>query len=305
MTILPILSRELVVAARKAQLQAGRSVFAGILLAVVLCTFGAWYYWEHGSVSPELMGRVARQSFLWIVFAHAISIFGVSTAAALSIAGEKDRRTLDFLLATRLGNAEIVLAKFASSMILLLSTVAAGLPVMLLLSTLGSVDLGLILVMYVGLAFIAFFVASLGIWVSSGARDSRHAMRRVDTLLPDLADWALFRCLLFPSFGHPFAGLRQDRECLAPGQQSPVTEPEDRPWNRRAERSYRRSCPDERIASSRRRSSSSPGRSFACAGRIGSMSATTAGDSPGGSPVRAGDFAPGPRSVTTRSSGGR
>ena len=64
MTILPILKRELVAAARKAQLHAGRSVFAGMMLIVLLGFFGSWFYWNRGSVSPQSIGRVARQFFL-------------------------------------------------------------------------------------------------------------------------------------------------------------------------------------------------------------------------------------------------
>jgi hypothetical protein len=53
---------------------------------------------------------------------------------------------------------------------------AAGLPVVLLLNILGGVDLGLIVLAYAGLATTAFFLASLSIWVSSGAPDGRRAV---------------------------------------------------------------------------------------------------------------------------------
>ena len=174
MTIIPILRRELVAAARRAQLQGGRSFFAGMVLTIVLVSFGARYYWEQGSVSPQSMGTAARQSFLWIVSLHGISIFGVASAAALSIAGEKDRRTLDFLLATRLSNAEIVLGKLMSSLVVFISTVVAGLPLILLLHTLGSIDLRLILLTYASLICMAFFLASLSIWVSTGRVGQRQ-----------------------------------------------------------------------------------------------------------------------------------
>ncbi len=202
MTIVPILNRELVASARKPQLQAGRSVFAGMLLAVVLSTFGAWYYWEHGSISPELMGRVARQSFLWIVFIHGMAMFGVSTAAAHSIAAEKDRRTLDFLLATQLSNAEIVVGKLASSLTLFFSTLAAGLPVMLLLNTLGSIEIELILLTYASLTCMAFFLASLSIWVSTGARDGAHAARGAVLLIMGWLMGPFFIAFMLPRWGY-------------------------------------------------------------------------------------------------------
>ena len=207
MTIIPILRRELVAAARKAQLQMGRSFFAGMLLTIVLGTFGTWYYWEQGSISPQLMGTVARQSFMWIVSFHAISIFGVATAAALSIAGEKDRRTLDFLLATRLGNAEIVLGKLVSSLAVFISTLAAGLPVMLLLHTLGSIDLRLILLTYASLVCMAFFLASLSIWVSTGASDSGHAARFSMLCIMAWLMVPFFVAFILPRFGIRLPGF--------------------------------------------------------------------------------------------------
>ena len=100
-----------------------------MMLTIVLGTFGAWYYWDRGSgPAPVLMGHVARLSFLWIVLVHVTSrsLLIAASAAAISIAAEKDRRTLDFLLATRLGNAEIVLGKLAACLTVFVSTVAAG-----------------------------------------------------------------------------------------------------------------------------------------------------------------------------------
>jgi ABC-type Na+ efflux pump permease subunit len=208
-TILPILRRELVAAARKATLQTGRSFFAGMLLTIILVSFGARYYWEQGSVSPQSMGTAARQSFLWIVSLHGISVFGVASAAALSIAGEKDRRTLDFLLATRLGNAEIVLAKLVSSLTVYFSTLAAGLPVMLLLNTLGSIDLRLILLTYACLACLAFFLASLSLWASTGAADSGHAVRLSMLLIVAWLMVPFFVAFILPRFGIHLPGFAQ------------------------------------------------------------------------------------------------
>jgi len=303
-TIIPILRRELVVAARKAQLQMGRSFFAGTLLTIVLGTFGAWYYWEQGSISPELMGRAARQSFMWIVLVHAMSIFGVATAGALSIAGEKDRRTLDFLLATRLGNAEIVLAKLVSSLTLVLSTVAAGLPVMLLLNALGSVDLRLILLTYAGLICMAFFLASLAIWVSTGASDSAHAVR-VSMLY--IMAWLIvpfFVAFVWPRFGLRLPGfvLTVNAWVLASGPLGLLLK-----------------IGGGITASSGLTDAVAQMSGLQLLGGvlflvwaivrlrspIGSTSAMTVVAWSGGSRVPAGGSAPSPRSVTTRSSGGR
>jgi ABC-type Na+ efflux pump permease subunit len=175
--ITPILNRELLVATRKTSLWGNRRFFAGMLLIIVLATFGARYYWDHAHVSDhDMMARVGFQAFLWMVIAQMVAIFTVFWEwAAPSIALEKDRRTLDFLLATRLSNAEIVLGKLAACMTLLVAGFAAGLPIMLLLHPLGGIDLRLILVAYAGLFTTAFFMITLGIWVSTGATNVRVA----------------------------------------------------------------------------------------------------------------------------------
>jgi hypothetical protein len=143
--ITPILNRELLTATRKTSLWGNRRFFAGTLLTIILATFATRYYRDQGQVSDQdMMASVALQALGWMLIAHTIVIVGVFWArAAPSIALEKDRRTLDFLLATPLSNAEIVLGKLAACMIELVAGFAAGLPIMLMLHPLGGIDLRL------------------------------------------------------------------------------------------------------------------------------------------------------------------
>ena len=177
MEITPVFNRELLTATRKKSPWGNRAFSAGLLLTVVLATFGARYYWDHGNVSDhDLMARVTFQAFLWLLLAQAVMIFGVFAGrAVLSIAEEKDRRTLDFLLATRLSSAEIVLGKLAACMAFLVAEFAVGLPIMLLLNPLGAIDLRLILLAYTGLLTTGFFMIALAIWVSSAVANARDA----------------------------------------------------------------------------------------------------------------------------------
>jgi ABC-type transport system involved in multi-copper enzyme maturation permease subunit len=203
LTIMPILSRELLAAARRGRIQRERSTFAATQLVIVLGTFGVWYYLEGWHATHHLMARVALQAFLFIVAMHALSIFGGAAVGAAAIASEKDRRTLDFLLATPLGNAEIVLGKLAAWFCGLLATVAAGLPVVLFLNLLGGVDPLLILLAYAGTATTAFVMIALALWISSGAPDARRAIN-VATL--SLMAWLIVPflvSLVLPRLGLP------------------------------------------------------------------------------------------------------
>ena len=105
-----IFNREMLIAATgRRGLWGNRGFFAGLLLTVILATFGARYYWDHAGTNlrprPIDGARRVRGAFppSGIIPAHIVVIFGVFWEwAAPSIALEKDRRTLDFLLATRL-----------------------------------------------------------------------------------------------------------------------------------------------------------------------------------------------------------
>ena len=203
MDITPILNRELLAATRKTSLWGNRRFFAGMLLTIVLATFGARYYWDQGQVSDhDMMARVAFQAFLWLLIAHIVVIFVVFWEwAAPSIALEKDRRTLDFLLATRLSNAEIVLGKLAASMTFLVAGFAAGLPIMLLVHPLGGIDLRLILLAYAGLFTTAFFMIALATWVSTGATNVRVARAATTGWWIAWLSGPFFVSLVFPSIG--------------------------------------------------------------------------------------------------------
>ena len=79
--ITPILNRELLIATRKTSLWGTRGYFAGLLLSIILATFGARYYWDQGQVSDHgMMASVAFQAFVWMLLAH-MAILGLSGLA--------------------------------------------------------------------------------------------------------------------------------------------------------------------------------------------------------------------------------
>jgi ABC-type Na+ efflux pump permease subunit len=197
-TILPIVQRELLVAARGARLQRDRAIYAGIILAIVLGTFAAWYLIEGSRVSRRMMSLVAWQSFVWIVAFH-ITLIPLGPAARC-IAGEKDRRTLDFLLGTPLSSAEIILGKLAACVVEFAMYVAAGLPVMLLLRVLGGIDVWVIFLAYAALCCLALFLTGMSIWISTGAPDARRAVCYSGLLVFAWLVLPMLISVLFPRF---------------------------------------------------------------------------------------------------------
>jgi ABC-type Na+ efflux pump permease subunit len=149
-------------------------IYVGLFLLIIVATFAIGYLLGGSRVSRWMLSGVAWQSFWWIVAFHAALV--PIAVAGQSIAGEKERRTLDFLLGTPLSSAEIILGKLLACLFQFGMYVAAGVPVMLVLHVLGGVDVGLILLAYAALACLALFLTGMSIWISTAAADARRAI---------------------------------------------------------------------------------------------------------------------------------
>jgi ABC-type transport system involved in multi-copper enzyme maturation permease subunit len=136
----PVFNRELATAPRSWRLYLSRAIYVAALFGLV-CT--AWLI-LFGSQPVRTLGDLAR--FGAAVFgllapvqlALAIGFSALLTAAA--VAQEKDRRTLDLLLMTRMTNAELVVGKLLASMLTVLVLIFAGVPLLMLLAMLGGVS---------------------------------------------------------------------------------------------------------------------------------------------------------------------
>jgi hypothetical protein len=166
----------MIAAARQGKrLNAERRSFVTILFVLVVGTFAAWYYWSGGVLGSATMARISDEVLRWSIAFHG-GLFGiVMLRGALSIAGQRERRILDFLLVTRLASAEIVLGQLAACLVMSLATMAAGFPVMLLLHVLGGVELRVILLAYAGFAASLMFLSALAVWISVELPDRRTA----------------------------------------------------------------------------------------------------------------------------------
>ena len=86
--------------------------------------------------------------------------------AANAIAVERERRTLESLLVTDLGNSEIVLSYYLSRVANLLMVLLTGLPVLGLLQLLGGIDPNLLWSGFAALALTLASLAGIGVWCS-------------------------------------------------------------------------------------------------------------------------------------------
>ena len=107
---------------------------------------------------------VAAQFGLLILIAPAMT--------SASIAGERERQTMDLLLVTNTGSFRIVAGKAMESFAVLALLIICGLPVMCLTLLTGGISLGQILIGELFLLAEAFACVSVGVFCSSVARST-------------------------------------------------------------------------------------------------------------------------------------
>lgn len=155
----PVLFYDMVRTARRSRYVIIRTLILALLVAVL---FLVWftYYVERHLDDRQRASRLAETFFEWYTIVQLIIVTLLTPAyVAGAVSEEKDRKTLEFLLATDLHNREIILSKFCSRVANLLLIVMAGLPLLSALQFLGGIDPNLVLM---GFAVTALSVVGLG-----------------------------------------------------------------------------------------------------------------------------------------------
>lgn len=157
----PILAREWMVSPRRASFYAQRTTFVIVLFSLV-CT--AWALMA-GIQQVRNLGDLSR--FGSMVFQIVmpleliVTMFLAAVTAASTVSQEKDRRTLILLLLTRLSSSEIVLGKLTSSLIGIVNLIFAALPLLLVISLLGGVNVSQVLLGTLVVLVSSFWCAAL------------------------------------------------------------------------------------------------------------------------------------------------
>lgn len=176
----PVLTYELIRSARRRRYLLIRALFAAFLAIILLWMYSIWAYdYYHRDVMPTTneSARVAEAFFLTFMslqFAVVALLTPAYTAGA--IAEEKERKTLEFLLATDLQDREIILSKLASRVILLVQLALTGLPILSFTQFFGGIDPNLLLVAYAVLGLTLVSLAALSILCSVLLKRARDAI---------------------------------------------------------------------------------------------------------------------------------
>jgi ABC-type transport system involved in multi-copper enzyme maturation permease subunit len=180
----PVVVYDLICVGRRGRYVLLRCLYLTILLLVLLWVHSVWsvtYRWRSGGSSDALPARemaLFAESFFYAFMVVQLLVVIALTPAYLAgaIAEEKERRTLEYLLATDLRAREIVLGKLAARLLNLAMLLLAGLPVLSALQFFGGVDPGLVLAGFAALAVTLLSLGGVSILMSVLCRRPRDAI---------------------------------------------------------------------------------------------------------------------------------
>jgi ABC-type transport system involved in multi-copper enzyme maturation permease subunit len=135
-------------------------------------------------VPPEKLSAFATE-FFHVFVGLQFGVVALLTPAyvAGTVADEKERKTLEFLLATDLAPREILLGKLAARVVSLLMFVLAGLPVVAFLQLFGGIDPDLLLTVTAAAAVQVLGFSAVSVYLSTVTRRPRDAIALAYLLL--------------------------------------------------------------------------------------------------------------------------
>jgi ABC-type transport system involved in multi-copper enzyme maturation permease subunit len=172
----PVFNFELMATARRSRFYLVRAFYAAILFIILWAVHAGWTAETGGELDSHQVSWFALSAFCAITVGQEILVLLLTPAlVAGAIADEKQRKTLHYLMASRLSSAEIVLGKLLVRMLYVTVLLGVSLPVLSLLVLMGGVDPRLVLLSCGATLSTGWFLAALSIWVSTIARRVREA----------------------------------------------------------------------------------------------------------------------------------
>ena len=170
----PILFYDMIRAARRGRYFLLRVLYAGLLLFIL---FTVWLDSSLRGSSHREIALLALRFFEAFMLVQLVAVSILTPAfVAGAISEEKDRKTMEFLLATDLRNREIVLSKFGARVANLTLLLLTGLPILGLIQLLGGVDPTLVLTGFAATGMTMLGLAALSILNSVFFKRPRDAI---------------------------------------------------------------------------------------------------------------------------------
>jgi ABC-type transport system involved in multi-copper enzyme maturation permease subunit len=173
----PIFSADLVTSSRRTRYFLWRIAYGLILLLTLWTNYESVTYMRE--VSIRTAADLAESFFVSFSYVQILAILAIAPAmAGGSIAQERERRTLEYLLATDLTTTEIVFGKLASRVLQIAAAVLAGLPVMFIAGLLGGIAPRRLLMVMLLSATTLLVVCCMAMAISTRAPRARDGVTR-------------------------------------------------------------------------------------------------------------------------------
>lgn len=179
----PVFAYEMLRLGRRRSTLLFRFVYAFLLGGLLVWTYWSWQsslQWRVGQSDVVPAGELAKfaTNFFYVYAPLQLFVVAVLTPVyvAGSIADEKERKTLEFLLATDLRGYEIVFGKAVARVLTLLMYVLAGLPIIAFLQLLGGIDPDLLVAATAGTVVGVLGLAAVGVYFSVTLKRPRDAI---------------------------------------------------------------------------------------------------------------------------------
>jgi ABC-type transport system involved in multi-copper enzyme maturation permease subunit len=162
----PVYKRETMVSARGFWLTMVLMIFNGILAMVALLNMYSTL--EQVKLTAEIQYTSFIDLYLFVaVLEFIMVIFIMPALTAGSISGEKERRTLEVMMTTKLTPAQVVFGKLQAALSTMLLLVVSSLPILALVFVYGGVTFRDLLLLFISYMTAAFFAGGLGICCSA------------------------------------------------------------------------------------------------------------------------------------------
>lgn len=172
----PVCRFEVLGQLRRGRAHMARTGFGLFVLMLVWLNYNGWYVVNGGDLSPRQAVELGQTTFASFAVGQVLAVLLlVPPLTSGVVAAERQRKTLDYLLASQMSGVEIVLGRLAARLLNVGALLMVGVPVMALLAVLGGIDPVLVALAAGATASTALFVAGASALISLKARRPRDA----------------------------------------------------------------------------------------------------------------------------------
>lgn len=178
----PVFTLEMVTSSRRTRYFWLRTLYALCLLGTMTMS------WQVLSSIPYASNRTnanfAGNFFIIFSYVQMTAILLLTPGmVAGTMASENERRTIEYLLTSQLGNGEIVLGKLGSRLLQVAMQVLVGLPILAIVTMLGGIEFQALIMVFLLSIVVLLAVASLSMALSVWCRRAKDALIRAYVLV--------------------------------------------------------------------------------------------------------------------------